>query len=218
MPHVIGGKQVYGLSRVGMKGKIIIPKEALDDYGLKPNMVAILISGTRLSGGFELTTPKIIDKSPPMKKIFADNPRLSKLQIKEGTTIESGGKSYCWVKVNRDNSITIPPSTLSKFQLKPGDLIPSVGGNYLQLHFPSKGPTVQKSRTSSQLGIYEDRSEKARMAAAKKRKVAPRSKAADIKTRKSESKTKKTAPKEEEKEETARFGVMSLRYKRKRTK
>jgi len=160
MPQLIGGKKVFGLSRVGSRGQIVIPAEAFNEYELGSNNKVIIISGTRLSGGFELTTPKIIEKSPPLKKIFNDNPKLAEFKINRGRTIEYKGKEYCWVELRRDHSIIIPPVTLMKWGVKPGDLLAAVSGGYLKLSFPSKGPTVDRAKKSPDVRVYEDMRER----------------------------------------------------------
>jgi bifunctional DNA-binding transcriptional regulator/antitoxin component of YhaV-PrlF toxin-antitoxin module len=217
MPHVIGGKQVYGLSRVGLKGKIIIPKEAFEDYKIRRNGTVVLISRSRLSNGFDLTTPELIKKSRPLQGIFKDNPELERLGVKEGRTIDYQNKMYCWVKVNRDFSITIPIVTLAKLGLQAGDLIPSVGGNNLLLLFPAKGPIVTMAQKSSEVGIYEDRGESAKIQAAKTRKIKRGTARRDIlNRRKSEAKTAKKQKDEEGEEETLRIGLISTKFRRRK--
>ena len=53
MPQLArGGKYVYGWCKVSDGGRIAIPAEAMDDYGLKEHDKVILMSGSRRSGGF----------------------------------------------------------------------------------------------------------------------------------------------------------------------
>ena len=56
MPQLVkGGKHVFGWSKVGEQGSIVIPSEAFAEYHLITGENVILMSGSKTSGGFGLT-------------------------------------------------------------------------------------------------------------------------------------------------------------------
>jgi hypothetical protein len=67
MPQLAkGGKYVFGWSKVGDQGEIVIPLEALEEYNLTTDKNVILMSGSKTSGGFGLTMAESLkNQSPP---------------------------------------------------------------------------------------------------------------------------------------------------------
>jgi bifunctional DNA-binding transcriptional regulator/antitoxin component of YhaV-PrlF toxin-antitoxin module len=80
---VKGGKHVYGWSEVGSEGKVVVPDEALAEYNLKPPSKVILLSGSRRSGGFALTTVSLL-KNSRLSRILDESPQLADFQLPEG--------------------------------------------------------------------------------------------------------------------------------------
>ncbi|MEW6558549.1 MAG: hypothetical protein AB1349_14565, partial [Elusimicrobiota bacterium] len=61
MPRIAkGGKYVFGWSKVGKIGRIVIPKEAMKEYKFEVRERVILMSGSRRSGGFGITTLSLL--------------------------------------------------------------------------------------------------------------------------------------------------------------
>ena len=64
MPRLVkGGKFVYGLSRIGPEGTIVIPPQAMKEYQYAAGDRVIFMSGSRKSGGFGLTQKRLLEKS-----------------------------------------------------------------------------------------------------------------------------------------------------------
>ena len=64
MPQIVkGGKYVFGWSKVGNQGKIKIPLEAFKEYNLSLDEFVILFSGSKTSGGFGLSSMRILRNS-----------------------------------------------------------------------------------------------------------------------------------------------------------
>jgi bifunctional DNA-binding transcriptional regulator/antitoxin component of YhaV-PrlF toxin-antitoxin module len=146
MPQIVkGGKYVYGWSRVSVKGKIVIPDEAKEEYDLTAGDKAILMPGSKRSGGFSLTTNKLLGNSR-LSAILDSCPRLAEFQKPGGKAIEINGKPYCWVKLNKDGDITVPLETLKLYGVNPGDLLLSVRGSNLGIAFSAKGPIIDEAK------------------------------------------------------------------------
>ena len=153
MPQIVkGGKYVYGWSKVGEKGKIVIPPEALREYDLMSENV-ILMPGSKRSGGFGLTTATLL-KNSPLGSIFEDAPQLAEFKTGEGEILEINGNPYCWVKLH-DGCITVPPKTLRRYGVNPGSYILSVRGSNLALGFPVRGPIIEEAKTHKEIALFE---------------------------------------------------------------
>jgi len=88
MPHLVkGGKYLFGWSKVGNQGKIKIPPEAYEEYNLNLDKFTILFSGNKTSGGFGLSSVRIL-KNSIMKELIDKNTSLANYEIPEGEIIE----------------------------------------------------------------------------------------------------------------------------------
>ena len=153
MPRIVkGGKYVYGWSKVGTNGRIVIPSEAFQEFSLTDSQNVILLPGSKRSEGFALTTPELLRNSP-LAVIVNKNHQLGKFQMPEGEPVEIDGKPYCWVRI-QNGTITVPPETLARYQISPGDLLLSVRGSGIALEFPVRGPIIEEAKTH-ELEIFE---------------------------------------------------------------
>ncbi len=61
MPQVVkGGKWVFGWVVVGPRGEVAIPPAAWDEYGFRVGEEAVFIRGSRCSGGFGISTARLL--------------------------------------------------------------------------------------------------------------------------------------------------------------
>jgi hypothetical protein len=86
MPRLVkGGKFIYGLSRIGPQGTIVIPPQAMKEYGYAAGDRVIVMSGSRTSGGFGLTQKRLLEKSE-LKAPVRELPGLMSFQTAEAET------------------------------------------------------------------------------------------------------------------------------------
>jgi hypothetical protein len=155
MPQLVkGGKHTYGWSIVSEAGRIAIPQEAMDEYGLGEYDKVILMSGSRRSGGFALTTPRMLAGSP-LSAVLDSFPRLRTFQMPEARVVRAGGRSYCWTAIKEGGYIALPLDTLREYQVIPGDRLLTVRGSGLALGFAVKGPIVEEAGTHPELEVFE---------------------------------------------------------------
>jgi hypothetical protein len=61
MPQLVkGGKWVFGWVIVGPRGELTIPPEAWDEYQFQVGDEVTFIPGSRRSGGFSLSHPRLL--------------------------------------------------------------------------------------------------------------------------------------------------------------
>lgn len=154
MPQLVkGGKHVFGWSRVGSSGRIVVPPAALKEYRLRESEKLVLLPGSRTSGGFGLGSGKTVKRSPRGMVLKAD-PRLEKFQVPEGEVIEYRNKPYCWVRLC-GGGVTVPPETLNQYGIRVGDRLLVIRGSGLAVGFAVRGPIVEEARKHRELEIFE---------------------------------------------------------------
>lgn len=154
MPRLVkGGKFVFGWSEVGANGRIVIPNDALAEYGFETSSKVIMMPASKRSGGFALTTPSLLENSQ-LSVILDREPRLAGFQLNEGETVTVGTKTYCWVKLN-NGVFNVPVETLKKYGVNIGDRLLSVRGSGLALAFIVKGPLIEEAKKHSNLTILK---------------------------------------------------------------
>jgi len=155
LPRLVkGGKYVYGWSEVGTTGRIAVPDEALVEYKLMAPCKVILLSGSKRSGGFALTTAALL-KNSVLSRLLYENPKLASFQLPEGETITVAGKPCCWVTLNTNGCITVPLKALKQYGINPGDRLLSVRGSRFALAFCVKGPVIDEANKHSSLTLFK---------------------------------------------------------------
>ena len=155
LPQLVkGGKHVYGWSEVGTTGRIAVPDEALAEYKLMAPCQVILLSGSKRSGGFALTTVSLL-KNSVLSRLLDENPKLAGFQLPKGETIMVAGKPCCWVTLNTDGCITVPLKTLKQYGSNAGDHLLSVRGSRLALAFCVKGPLIDEAKQYPSLTLFK---------------------------------------------------------------
>ena len=146
MPQIVKGvKNVFGWSLVGKDGKIVIPPEAFEEYSLGKDKQAILIPGSKTSGGFGLSSKRILEQSI-MKDILDKNSLLAEYKLPEGEIIKVNRKKYCWISIQNDGSIALPEKTLRGYGIKTGDYLLSVRGSNFAIGFVARGPIFHEAK------------------------------------------------------------------------
>ena len=155
MPQIVkGGKYVFGWSRVGNQGKIKIPPEAFKEYNLSLDKSAILFSGSKTSGGFGLSSMRILRNSI-MNELIGKNSSLVNYKIPEGEIIEFNNKKYCWLQIHEDKSVILPEKTLNAFEINKNDILLSGEGSHLAIGFITKGPIFEEAKNHPEIEIFE---------------------------------------------------------------
>jgi bifunctional DNA-binding transcriptional regulator/antitoxin component of YhaV-PrlF toxin-antitoxin module len=155
MPQLArGGKYVFGWSKVGKTGKIVIPSEAMEEYKLHDWDRVILMSGSRRSGGFGVTTPSLLRRSP-LSSILSQVPGLGRFQMPEGRAVTIEGRAFCWATIQEGGRITLPAATLREYEIREEDLLLTVKGSHLALGFALKGPLVEEALEHRHIEVFE---------------------------------------------------------------
>lgn len=146
MPQLVkGGKYIFGWSKVGENGKIIIPEEAHIEYEFNEDDKGILMSGNKSSGGFGLSSSRLLRNSP-IGKMLEGFPELINHRLEEGEVIKIKEKNFCWIKIYKRGIIKVPQKTLLAFKVKINDNLLVGRGSGLALGFIAKGPIFEEAK------------------------------------------------------------------------
>jgi hypothetical protein len=130
MPQLVkGGKWVFGWVTVGQQGEFVIPPEAWDEYGFQLGEEAIFLPGSRTSGGFGLSTPRLLGQMAGPVQMRT----LARSQIKER------------------GRIVAPP----RVGVQPGSRLLAVRGSGRALGFLARGPIYDEAKRHPELKTFE---------------------------------------------------------------
>jgi len=153
MPQLVkGGKHVYGWSKVHPEGKIIIPLEALEEYGFQTGENVILLPGSRTSGGFGITSVRVLEGSP-ISGILEELPQLSEYRMEEGTWIVHNKRIFSWLRM-QEGYIVVPLKTLEMYGAHQGNSLLCVRGSGLALGFLIKGPLYELAQKHQNIDVF----------------------------------------------------------------
>jgi len=116
MPQIVkGGKWVFGWVVVDLTGRITVPPAAWSEYGFMVGEKAVFISGSRRSGGFGLSSLKLLVGFP--------------------------GRPIAESEFDAAGRVLAPAA----LELRPGDRLLAVRGSDRALGFPVWGPIIEEA-------------------------------------------------------------------------
>ncbi len=153
MPQLVkGGKHVFGWSRIGPAGGILVPPEAMEEYGLQGELDVFLVSGSKTSGGFSLIREDVI-KASPLGVVVEECPALNQVAAR-GTVREWKGRLYTRTAL-RFGSFSVPITEDQGYGLRPGDLLLVVRGSGLGPGFIARGPLTEEAHRHEELVVFD---------------------------------------------------------------
>lgn len=146
MPQLVkGGKYVYGWTNVAEDGRIRIPPEAFAEYKLAGCDRVILMSGSKRSGGFGLTTVDRL-KDSAIGQVLEELPELTSYSIPDGVPRKKNSRVFCWANLSSDGCFKVRQDTLKLYGIEPGQKLLVVRGSGLALGFLARGPIVGEAQ------------------------------------------------------------------------
>jgi bifunctional DNA-binding transcriptional regulator/antitoxin component of YhaV-PrlF toxin-antitoxin module len=146
VPQLVkGGKWTFGWSAVSCNGTIVIPPEAFREYNFREGDEVVLMSGSRTSGGFALTTRSRLSRS-----------KLSALVngLSEAGKIHSRNRLFHQTTINKGGTLNLPSPFLDGYGIKAGDRLLVVRGSGLAPGFIVRGPIVEEALNHPELEMF----------------------------------------------------------------
>jgi bifunctional DNA-binding transcriptional regulator/antitoxin component of YhaV-PrlF toxin-antitoxin module len=159
MPQIVkGGKNVFGWSLVQTTGKILIPKEAYNEYEFDGSEKIILLSGSSVSGGFSITSTERLKKKPleEILSLLVYSEEKDTFQVPELNLSKHKKNRYiCWVKLDKNGYFILPLKVLNVYGVKLDDKLLVVRGSGHALGFIVRGPIVETAKMHPELKIFK---------------------------------------------------------------
>lgn len=153
MPQLAkGGKFVYGWSPISPNGQVNLPPQVVQEYQLPSNGKLILMSSSKISGGFCVTSKAMLEHSQ-LSVILKDNPPLARYTLPEGKTIKYKGRQYCWVTM-KDKSLWLSEETMRTYDVKSSDRLLSIRSSNIAFALIVKGPIISEAKKHSELETF----------------------------------------------------------------
>jgi len=144
-----GGNFVYGWSIIRKDNTLYLPPKVVNEYKLEKDSDIILISGSKISGGFCITSLKTL-KSSKLSRVVENNPDLES-EESIGQIINYRGKNYCHLKLTNDNSLILSEKIMSHFNVKNGNKLLIIKGSRIAFSCCNKGPLIRVAHESNKL-------------------------------------------------------------------
>lgn len=129
MPQLVkGGKWVFGWVLVGPPGAVTIPPEAWDEYAYQTEDEVIFLAGSRRSGGFGLSTPRLLEQTrqPLQARVLARG------------------------HIAQNHQVIVPPA----IGIRPGDRLLAVRGSGRALGFVAEGTIYEEALKHPSLEVF----------------------------------------------------------------
>ena len=153
MPQLVkGGKHTFGWTVVSETGDITIPPEASAEYGFIEGEIALVMSGSRKSGGLVLSRFRTFMNSS-ISGVLSAYGELTSHQIPEGETVKIGARFYCRVTI-KDGRFSLPLNTLKQYEIEKGSALLTVRGSNIGLTFIVKGPIIEEAKRHPELETF----------------------------------------------------------------
>jgi hypothetical protein len=149
-----GGKFVFGWSRVRDDGSLTLPDEAVQEYGLAEVNRIFLMSGSKTSGGFGITTKAFLEKSP-ISGILSDNLDLAGFKKEEGKVAPFKNRSICWVQIYSGGRIALSQEAMKVFGINTGEFLLSIRSSNIAIGMAEKGPLIKIAKTHPEIKVFE---------------------------------------------------------------
>jgi len=129
VPQLVkGGKWVFGWVVVGPQGELTIPPAAWDEYGFRVGDEVTFLAGSRRSGGFGLSQPRLL----------------------AGMTIPLQARALAGGRVDEAGRVAAPPAV----GVRPGDRLLVVRGSGFALGFLARGPIYEEALKHPELVCF----------------------------------------------------------------
>ncbi len=130
MPQLVrGGKWVFGWVVVGPQRELVIPPAAWDEYGFRAGDEVTFLAGSRRSGGFGLSHPRLL----------------------AGAAAPIQARALAQGRMEEPGRVKVPAAV----GVQPGDRLLAVRGSGRALGFVAHGPIYEEALKHNDIACFE---------------------------------------------------------------
>lgn len=139
-----GGKFVFGFSVISNHNSLQIPEPVLREYGVAKEGRVIIFTGSRITGGFCVTSRTLLANSK-LKHILDDCPALANYEAEKGRFIRYKGRGYSWLNISPAGVICLADGAMDDLHLSVGSKLISIRSSDIAFTMGAKGPLMDKA-------------------------------------------------------------------------
>jgi hypothetical protein len=163
MPQLVkGGKWVYGWSIVDMDCRVPVPEDAREEYGLALQEDVLVMSGSRSSKGFAVTTTELLSGTP-FQRHFEGYLEFLDYYEKNSTTgkhqravFTQKGKILSRVFLDERCCLHMWRALLEQYGVSPFGRLLVIRGSGIALGYIVKGPIVKEAGKHPNIRTFEN--------------------------------------------------------------
>ncbi len=144
MPQITkGGKFIFGISHIREDLTIQIPEQAIYEYALADVEDIILITGSKTTGGFCITTYPLLSSSK-LRHILTDCTQLRERVVPMAKLITYKGRGYTWMPIGEGGIISLTPDLMMAISLQVHSELLAIRSSNIAFTMGAKGPLWEK--------------------------------------------------------------------------
>lgn len=143
-----GGKFVFGISLIHDDLSVQFPTQVLEEYNLLNEDKVIIFTGSKITGGFCVTTYPLLSSSK-LNHILKECKPLGTCSIPQGTFITYKGRKYAWLSLTKNRSIQFTEILLKQLNLSIGNELLCIRSSNIAFTMGAKGPLLEKAHNYS---------------------------------------------------------------------
>jgi len=141
-----GGKYVFGWAMLA-GNRVPLPSEACDEYGLVNGILVILLSASRTSGGFSVSTPELLHGS----YLYG----IANTAASHSGRIVRYKQHLCLQTWLQGGCVELADSAFRAFGLEGIERLLVIRGSNLALDMAARGPLVERAAKHKNIPCFE---------------------------------------------------------------
>ena len=140
-----GGKYVFGWAMIA-GNRVPLPPEACDEYGLVDGALVILLSTSRTSGGFSVSTPELLRGS----YLYG----IANAAVAHSGRIARYKQHFCLQTWLQGGCVELADSAFRAFGLQGIERLLVIRGSNLAFDMAARGPLVERAATHKSIPCF----------------------------------------------------------------
>ena len=155
MPQISkGGKFIFGWSVIREDYSIQIPSQAIQEYDICSERKVYLMSGSKTTGGFNLSKRTLLEKSI-FENVFKEYPDFQSYKTEEGTIFHYKARAYSWLNITERGKIYLNEEILHDLSLKINDKLLVIRSSDIAFTLGLKGTVIEAANNyEGHIDIY----------------------------------------------------------------
>jgi hypothetical protein len=154
MPQITKrGKFIFGWSVIN-RGLVVLPPQAVREYGLNDHENLILITGSKATGGFVVARQTVLAASS-LAPLFAAQPELAHGTLPAGKFVRYKGRGYAWTRLHAGQRLQLSAEAQSYLGLQDGDRLLCIRGSNLGFVCGLHGPLIDRAQSHPEIEVFD---------------------------------------------------------------